>query len=69
MLVEKTAAGWRAVGLNNADFDAELVTAKNLVGIVKRAYAPADIEFRPDIAAQIALRSALTESEPLALFH
>ena len=60
MLVEEMPKGWFAIGLNNAEPDDDLVTAGNLVGVVKSAYAATDSPFRQDIAARIAMRDALT---------
>lgn len=51
LLVEEMAAGWIASGLNNAEADEELVTARNFVGVVQAAYASADTQFRSEIAA------------------
>lgn len=53
MLLERTEAGWTAIGLNNQAPDATLVTARNLVGVVRHAFASADTPFRPDIAARL----------------
>jgi signal peptidase I len=39
MLVECSEKGWLARGLNNAEPDDDLVTAKNLIGVVKAAFA------------------------------
>jgi signal peptidase I len=38
MLVERLENGWLARGLNNAEPDDDLVTAKNLIGVVKAAF-------------------------------
>jgi hypothetical protein len=54
MLLERTTRGWIAIGLNNAEPDATLVTEENLVGIIKHAFAAEQTEFRADVAAQIA---------------
>lgn len=59
MLVEEMPKGWFAMGLNNAELDDDLVTAGNLVGVIKEAYAANDTSFRPDIAARIAMRDAV----------
>jgi hypothetical protein len=69
MLVEQRAEGWVATGLNNAEPDAALVTAHNLVGVIRHAFVAEDTVFRPDIAAQLALQSTLRQNTPLALFH
>lgn len=65
MLLEKTERGWRAIGLNNAEPDSTLVTEKNLVGIIKHAFAADNTVFRADVAAQIALPPRAT----VALLH
>jgi hypothetical protein len=40
VLVKKTSDGWIAMGVGNAECDATLVTANNLVGVVVKAYEP-----------------------------
>jgi hypothetical protein len=55
-LVEQLREGWIATGLNNAEPDDELVTPRNLVGVVKAAYASADTPFRAELVARLALR-------------
>ena len=37
-LVEKVEGGWRVLGLNNARIDNELVTPKNLLGVVYASF-------------------------------
>jgi hypothetical protein len=37
-LVEKVAGGWRVRGLNNEEVDAELVTRKNLIGVIYASF-------------------------------
>lgn len=69
MLVEDMPKGWFAIGLNNTDPDDDLVTADNLVGVVKEAYAASDTAFRPDIASRIAMKSAITKGTPVTLLH
>ena len=66
MLVEEMPKGWFAIGLNNADPDDDLVTADNLVGIIKDAYAANDTNFRADIAQRIALRDSVARGAPVA---
>lgn len=61
MLVEQLPKGWVAIGLNNADADEELVTNRNLVGVISAAYAAADTNFRPDIAARIAMNERVAQ--------
>ena len=43
-LVAKESGGWRAVGFNNADEDAERVTTYNLLGIVYASFANEEVE-------------------------
>jgi len=69
LLVEKQSRGWVATGLNNAEPDDALVTAHNLVGVIRHAFVADDTVFQPDLAAQIALQSSLRQNTPLALFH
>lgn len=40
VLVEESASGWVAQGLNNAEPDEDLVTSRNLVGIIRCAFVP-----------------------------
>lgn len=54
MLMRKTERGWLVRGLNNATPDGALVTERNLVGIIKHAFAADDTVFQPDVANQIA---------------
>jgi hypothetical protein len=65
MLLEKTRHGWLAIGLNNLDPDSTLVTEKNLVGIIKHAFAAEDTVFRADVAERLAARRGAT----VALLH
>jgi hypothetical protein len=69
MLLERTERGWIAIGLNNAEPDGTLVTEKNLVGIIKHAFAADDTPFRSDIAAQITLKPTLERGASFALLH
>ena len=69
MLIEEMPKGWLAIGLNNAEPDDDYVTADNLVGIIKEAYAAADTPFRADIAARIALRDSLARGKSVSLLH
>ena len=39
-LLEKTAQGWRAIGVGNSEPDRTLVRRDNMVGVVVKAYAP-----------------------------
>jgi len=66
MLVEEMSKGWFAIGLNNAEPDDDLVTADNLVGVIKEAYAAADTPFRADIAQRIALRDGISRGLSVA---
>jgi signal peptidase I len=66
MLVEEMPKGWFAIGLNNPEPDDDYVTADNLVGVIKEAYAANDTPFRADIAQRIALRDSLKGSTTVA---
>ena len=63
VLVEESAAGWTAAGLNNAGADDEKVTAQNLVGIVRCAFVPASAHEPSKIEAKLALHP----NRPIAL--
>ena len=39
VLIAKETKGWRAQGLNNAEPDADLVTADNLIGVLYASFA------------------------------
>ncbi len=67
MLVERTAKGWVVAGLNNSEEDETLVTSNNLVGTIKAAFIANDTVFRPDVAARIAMRDAVTTSTTVSL--
>jgi len=54
MLVEETPRGWLVIGLNNSEPDDELVTAGNLLGVIKDVYTASDAAFPPDIATRLA---------------
>lgn len=54
MLVEKTERGWRAIGLNNAEPDAVLVTERNFAGIIQQAFSPAEAVPLPAPEAAVA---------------
>lgn len=41
LTARKTTSGWVVIGLNNIEPDQELVTASNLVGVVRQAFTPA----------------------------
>ncbi len=69
MLLEKTERGWLAMGLNNAEPDGALVTERNLVGIVRQAFAADDTVFPAMVASQLALKQALERGAPMALLH
>ena len=66
MLVEEMPKGWFAIGLNSSEPDDDLVTASNLLGIIKEAYAAADTQFRADISQRIALRDSIRGSAKVA---
>jgi hypothetical protein len=57
-LVEATHDGWVVQGVNNPEPDANLVTARNLVGVITQAYAASDTPLRREIAARNALKLA-----------
>ena len=59
-LVQATCDGWVAQGVNNPDQDSDLVTARNLVGVITQAYASSDTSLRRAIVARAALKSAPT---------
>jgi peptidase S24-like protein len=69
MLVEEMPKGWFAIGLNNAEPDDDLVNADNFIGVVREAYASADTNFRPDIAARIAMKQALSTGTQVTLLR
>ncbi len=54
MLMRKTERGWLVMGLNNPTPDGAFVTEKNLVGIIRHAFAAHDTAFEPVVANQIA---------------
>lgn len=57
-LVESTHNGWVVQGVNNPEPDRDLVTARNLVGVITQAYAASDTPLRQQIAARAALKLA-----------
>ncbi|QYM79599.1 S24/S26 family peptidase [Horticoccus luteus] len=59
MLLENTRRGWTAIGVNNADPDADLVTPWNLVGVVREAFVANTAKLNPMVAAKISLRDSL----------
>lgn len=69
MLMEKVRGGWLAIGLNNPEPDDTLVTADNLVGIVRHAYVADGTVFQPEIATRIGLKAAIENAAPLALLR
>jgi hypothetical protein len=56
-LVAKSGDGWIAQGVNNPDADADLVTARNLVGVITQAYASSDTPQRREIADRALLKT------------
>jgi hypothetical protein len=56
-LVEKARDGWIAQGASNPDRDEDLVTARNLVGVITQAYASSDTPLRRAIAGRAALKA------------
>jgi len=60
-LVERTAEGWVAMGLNNAGCDPDTVSGANYVGVVVKA-------FESSVNPMLALsRELSTESEQIAI--
>jgi hypothetical protein len=57
-LVQETSDGWVAQGINNPDQDTDLVTTRNLVGVITQAYASSDTSLRRAIVARAELKSA-----------
>lgn len=57
-LVEATRDGWVVQGVNNPAPDSDLVTARNLVGVITQAYAASDTPLRREIAARAMLKLA-----------
>lgn len=57
-LVGKSGQGWIAQGVNNPEQDEDLVTTRNLVGVITQAYAASDTPFRREVAARATLRMA-----------
>jgi hypothetical protein len=57
-LVAKSGSGWVAQGVNNPDTDEDLVTERNLVGVVTQAYASSDTAMRRDLATRAMLKMA-----------
>jgi hypothetical protein len=58
VLTNEMPRGWMAQGVNNAQEDADLVTAGNLVGVITQAYASADTPLRREIASRAARRNS-----------
>jgi len=51
--------GWIAQGLNSDDEDEDLVTTKNLVGVIVQAYSQRRSEFRVALAQRLAAKGRL----------
>jgi len=66
-LVQETCDGWVAQGVNNPEQDTDLVTARNLVGVITQAYASTDTSLRRAIAARAALKLAAGTKAQVAL--
>jgi signal peptidase I len=62
VLVERARAGWVAKGLNNSEPDDEVVTAENLVGLIRCAFVP-------DRSAAGSLAIADYPTKTIALLH
>ena len=63
-LVEKSGRGWIAQGANNPERDEDLVTERNLVGVITQAYASADTPLRRDLTARAAMKTAAVTGLP-----
>jgi len=57
-LVRETRDGWVAQGVGNPECDPDLVTARNLVGVITQAYASSDTPLRREIASRAMLKAA-----------
>lgn len=66
-LVQETRDGWVAQGVNNPEQDTDLVTARNLIGVITQAYASADTSLRRGIAARATLKLAAGTKAQVAL--
>lgn len=66
MLVQQTAYGWVAVGLNNESSDSELVTADNLVGVITHAFASKTGSLPQEVAARMALNDQIRRGAKVA---
>ncbi|MFI5357448.1 MAG: hypothetical protein ACHQ4G_08950 [Opitutales bacterium] len=66
-LVGKTRDGWIAQGVNNPDEDTDLVTARNLVGVITQAYASSDTPLRRAIASRAMLKTVSGAKTQVAL--
>lgn len=54
VLTSRMIGGWTAQGVANAAEDPDLVTPRNLVGVVAQAYASADTAMRQNFARRLA---------------
>ena len=66
-LVRETRDGWVAQGVGNPECDPDLVTARNLVGVITQAYASSDTPLRREIAGRAMLKAAGTAKTQVAL--
>jgi hypothetical protein len=57
-LVRETRDGWVAQGANNPAPDADLVTARNFVGVITQAFASVDTPQRRQVADRLLLKGA-----------
>lgn len=57
-LVRETRGGWVAQGVSNPECDPDLVTARNLVGVITQAYASSDTPLRRELASRAMLKAA-----------
>ena len=67
VLVQETREGWIAQGVNNPERDPDLVTARNLVGVITQAYSSSDTPLRREIAGRAALKAANAAPTRVAL--
>ncbi|MBS0662876.1 MAG: hypothetical protein JSR48_06405 [Verrucomicrobia bacterium] len=61
VLTSRMIGGWTARGVANAAEDPDLVTSRNLVGVVAQAFASADTTVRRNFAGQLAAMSGQTQ--------
>lgn len=69
VIVRKSAAGWTALGLNNAEADEECVTPRNLVGVITRAFVASEPLPRGLRNDRVALGAPPRNFAPTPLLH